>query len=173
MAIRQFITLIPLVPFALALFCVGSPLLQAQPRLMADEEMDQVCAKGSAGPSVDPVVLNQMIFNFSRQTSLGQVSGSGAITVEALPNTSGKSQILVGPTPPVAGGTPIAAGSTPITIPTTDLQVVNGTVRVSGDLNITLQTLPGVMHTLQQNRPMLPTGFNSLAGTLQGIGGMR
>jgi len=156
---------------------------------MADAEMDQVCAKGSAGLNVDPAALNQMVFAFSRQTSLGQVSGSGVITVETIPNSASKSQILLGPpvtAPSGAQTTPGAAlaraagaaggGAVPLDasgILPTNLQVVNGTVRVTGDLNITMQTLPSVLSAMQQNRLVLPPGFNPMAGTLPGIGGMR
>ena len=181
----------PLMASGLAWLCAMSPMLQAQPRLLADEEMDQVCAKGSAGLSVDPVALNQMVFEFSRQTSLGQVSGSGAISVEAIPNSSGKSQFLLGPPLAVPGGAQPPAGSAlapraaasaasagavpldAIAIPPTDLQVVNGTVRVRGDLNVTLQTLPSVLSALQQHRLVLPPGFNPLTGAIQGVGGVR
>ena len=128
---------------------------------MADEELDQVCAKGSTGFNVDSVALNQMVFDFSRQTPLGQVSGSGTMTVEVIPNSLGKSQIHV--------GSPTLAGSALAT----EIQVVNGTVRVSGDLNINMQTLPSVLRALQQNRVVLPPGFNPLAGTLQGMSWLR
>ena len=161
-----------LIPSCLACLFALSPMLQAQPRLMADEEMDQVCAKGSAGLTVDPVALNQMVFEFSRQTSLGQVSGSGVISVEVIPSASGKSQVLLSPPKTGSGGAQTTAGSTPIAIPPTDLQVVNGTVRVSGNLNINMQVLPSVLSALQQNRVVLPPGFNPWAGTMQGMGGM-
>ena len=167
MSIRQFTTRISLTLVCLAWFGALSPRLQARPRLLADAEMDQVCAKGSTGFNVDSAVLNQMIFDFSRQTPLGQVSGSGAISVEVIPNTTGKSQILVGAPPTV--GTPTTTGATPIVIPATNIQAVNGTVQVSGDLNINMQTLPGVLRALQQNRLVLPPGFNSFST----LGGMR
>ena len=50
---------------------------------------------------------------------------------------------------------------------------MNATVRVRGDLNVNLQTLPSVLSALQQNRLVLPPGFNPLAGTMQGMGGIR
>ena len=172
MAIRQHIIRFPLIPACLVLLCALAPMLPAQPHVMADEEMDQVCAKGSTGVDVDPVVLNQMVFEFSRQTSLGLVSASGAISVEMIPNSSGKSPIFQGTPITVASGTPTTPGSTPITISPTDLQVANGTVRVTGDLNINMQTLPSVLRALQQNRLVLPPGFSPWAG-IQGMGAIR
>ena len=135
--------------------------------------MDQVCAKGSAGPNVDPVALNQMVFQFSRQTALGQVSCSGVINVEVIASSSGKSQVQLGSSLVPPSGVPTVTKSAPVTIPPTVLQVVNGTVRVSGDVTITMQTLPGVLQALQQNRVVLPVGLNSMAGGFQGMGGMR
>ena len=161
MAIRHFRLQVSLLPCSLAVFFALFTSLQAQPRVLADEEMDQVCAKGSAGFNVDSVALNQMVFDFSRQTSLGWVSGSGSINVEALSNPSGKSQISVGPQ--TTTGSALA----------TDLQVVNGTVRVTGDVNINMQTLPAVQRALQQNRLVLPPGLNLWAGAVAGMGGMR
>lgn len=141
--------------------CGWSPLVQAQPRLLADCEMDQICAKGLADYSANSVAFNQMSFNFSRATSLGQVSGSGLLNLSLIPSESGKTQISF--------GSPSTAGTTPVTLPATDIQVVNGTVQVTGDLIINMQTLPSVMRALQQNRVVLPPGFNPLAGVLPGI----
>ena len=147
-----------LAPVCLAVLCAVSPVLQAKPRVMADAEMDEVCAKGSTGFNVDSAALNQMVFAFSQATSLGQVSGSGAVTVEVIPNASGQSQFLI--------GTPTTAGATLAT----DLRVVNGTVQVTGNLNINMQALPSVVNALQQNRLVLPPGFNPLG---LGVGGLR
>ena len=144
-----------------------APLLQAQPRVLADEEMDQVCAKGSTGLSVDPAALNQMFFEISRQTSLGQVTGSGTVSVEVIPNPSGKTQVIVGAPSNIPSGTQAALGSSLAT----SLQVVNGTVRISSDVTIAMQMLPSALLALQQNRVVLPPGFNPVAGSL-GLGGM-
>src|SRR5580765_8021740 len=104
MVIGQLIMRISLIPSCAALLIALSPMLQARPRLMADEEMDQVCAKGSAGLNVDPVAISQMVVAFSRQTPLGRVSGSGSIRVEVIPSSSGKSPMQLGQPIMVAGG---------------------------------------------------------------------
>jgi len=158
-------TLRTLIPCCLLVLCALAPVVQAHPRLLADAEMDQVCAKGLADYSVNSVAFNQMFFNFSRATSLGQVSGSGQLNLSLIPSVSGKTQISF--------GSPSPAGTTPVTIPATDIQVVNGTVQVTGDLTINMQTLPSVMRALQQNRVVLPPGFNPLAGTLPRIQSLR
>lgn len=145
--------------------CALATVVEANPRLLADYEMDQVCAKGSADYSVNSVAFNQMFFNFSRATSLGQVSGSGQLNLSLIPSVSGKTQITF--------GSPTTLGTTPVTIPATSIQVVNGTVQVTGDLTIDMQTLPSVMRALQQNRVVLPPGFNPLAGSLPGIQKLR
>ena len=169
METRQSIGRSPLLPVCLAVLGALAPRLQAQPHLLADAELDQVCAKGTAGFNVDPSAINQMIFSFSRQTSLGQVTGSGSITVEVIASAAGKSQITLGPSLTIPGGAPTATGATPITISPTELQVVNGTVQVSGSLTIDMQTLPSVTRALQQNRVVLPPGFNPL-GAMSGLG---
>jgi hypothetical protein len=191
--IRQLTTRIPLITACLAALLAAPPVLRAQPRLLEDEEMDQVCAKGSTGFDVDPAALQQMVFDFHRQTSLGLVTVSGKISTEVIANPSGKPQILLGLPGAVAGGGGTAARSAmapaamsaasgssagvtaldAIQIPTTDFQVVNGIVRVRGDVNVEMQTLPSVLRALQQNRLLLPAGFNPLSGMIQGIEGMR
>ena len=166
---REFITRIAVVPVGLALLCIFAPALQAKPRVMADEDMDEVCAKGSTGISVDSVTLNQVI-SFSQQTSFGMVSGSGTISVEVIPNSAGKTTVFSGS--PVTVGVPTKSGATPIAISPTEVQVMNGTVQISGSLNVNMQTLPSVQNSLQQNQLVLPPGFNPFSG-VQGIGGMR
>ena len=167
MVIRPITTLSlrMLIPWCVMGLCVWTPLGQAQPRLLADAEMDQICAKGLPDYSVSSVAFDQMFFNFSRATSLGQVSGSGLLNLSLVPSVSGKTQISF--------GSPSAAGTTPVTIPATDIQVVNGTVQVTGDLTINMPTLPSVMRALQQTRVVLPPGFNPLAGTLPRIQTLR
>jgi hypothetical protein len=124
--------------------------------------MDQVSARGlTTRTTTTAATFRQLNFDFSRQTSLGTVSGTGRINVEIVPNSTGNSQSAV--------GTPSLAKSVLVT----DVQVVNGAVRVTGDLAITLQTLPGVLRTLQQNRPVLPPGFNPLTGIGPALGGLR
>ncbi|MEI6083046.1 MAG: hypothetical protein WCS70_01965 [Verrucomicrobiota bacterium] len=164
MVIKQHIIRIPLMPVGWALLFALVPMLQAQPHLMADEEMDQVCAKGSVGVSVDPVALNQIFFQFSRLSSLGLVAGSGSVTVDVIPSASGKTQVILGS--PVTVGTPGAS------LPTS-VQVMNGSIRITGNLNINLDTLPSIVSALQKNQVALPPGFNPLAGGgMQGLGAM-
>lgn len=181
MVMRELIARVPLIPVCLAVLCVFSPKLQARPRLMADEEMDQVCAKGSTGLNVDSLALNQMVFEFSRQTALGRVSGSAVISVEVIPNALGKSPLMLSPAMTVPGGVRSAqaramaapAAFDAIDIPPTNIQVMNGRVIVRTDVNINMQTIPSVLRALQQNRLVLPSGFNPLAGYIQGMGVVR
>ena len=103
MAIRQFTTRRRQILVCVAVAFVLCPILQARPREMADAEMDQVCAKGSTGPSLNPVAINQLVFQFTQATSLGQVSGSGSVLVQVSPNASGNSSSTVTPLLPIPG----------------------------------------------------------------------
>lgn len=142
----------------LVLLLAVAPGLQARPRVMSDAEMDEVCAKGSTGFEVDPVAVNRLVFEFSRPTSLGHVSANGTISVEVLPNASGRT-VIMGPPITSPNGAP------------TSIQVVNGTVSIREDVTVNLETLPGMLRALQQNRLVLPAGFNPLSRPSLGMGG--
>jgi hypothetical protein len=166
-----------LMPPCVAALLAISPPAQAQPRVMEDDEMDQVCAKGSDGYEVSAVAVHQMVFDFHQQTSVGQVNCTGVIVTEIIPNVSGNTQITVGPARSAAGSSQSATRTTLTTVVSpsataigagfeispTDIQIANGTVRIRGDINIDVQALPGSLRALEQNRLIMPAGFNLTA----------
>jgi hypothetical protein len=174
---KKLILRVLLIPSCVAALLAFSPSVQATPRMMDDDELDQVCAKGSDGYEVNAVAVHQMVFDLHQQTSVGRVNCTGVIVTEVLPGESGRTQVTLGSPRLAAGNTPSstrhilitspvvqsarsAAASAGVDIISTDIQIVNGTVRIRGDINVDVQALPGSLRALQQNQLVLPRGFN-------------
>jgi hypothetical protein len=148
---------------ALGLMVAGSLEATGQPRVMNDAEMDEVCAKGTAGIDISMASVQEMVFQFQRHTSFGTVTGAGTIRTEFLPSASQASQALHAM---AASASPLAnvTGLEPL-----QFQVVGATVRMIGDVNIAVDAAPRALRALE-NRLVLPGGLTSPNSALYPLG---
>lgn len=142
----------------LGLLVLATSEVVAKPRVMSDAEMDEVCAKGTEGIEVSMVSVQEIMFQVQKQTSLGKVSSSGTLKTEFLP-TSSSSQITT-----TASASALGTGVSPLQI-----QITGGTVRMLGDVNVTVDALPRALRALE-NRLLLPGGLTANS-VLRSLGG--
>lgn len=121
------------------------------PREMNDAELDEVCAKGSAGFDLSSVAIHDMLLSFSRESSLGLVSGSGRFQIESSAMGSGQTRISI-------GGQPVGTGTmtTGAEAPTISIQTVRGTVRITGDLDVAVDAVPQTLQAIERNGLVIP-----------------
>jgi hypothetical protein len=107
-------------------------------RLMTDEEMDEVCARGSRGFEVDVAGIREMAFEFSRRGPFGEITGHGVLQVETALN--GTAQVNVDVT-----GTGHFI----------EVHAADATVRLTGDIDIQFSALPRTIHAVQRNQLLI------------------
>lgn len=78
-----------------AVLALQAPVM-AVPRLMSDEELDLVCAKGSRNFDFDMVTIRELIFQFAHHSAVAQVVASGVLRIEANTTDPNRVQVRVG-----------------------------------------------------------------------------
>ena len=143
----------------------------AIPHAMSDEELDQVCAGGSSGFNVAMPVIEDMVYQFSHTTPIGQVNGSVQVEVQGDP-----SHVTVSPSVPATPVTPStpATASAPAT-PTTPSAPSAPSLPVSPSVPATPapSISPSVQHVAavasQQSQSAQPTPVIIASSILQPI----